>query len=349
MNAEIGGKLVAQFIEKQWPNDRSKIYEILKIACNKAWQEGKWFGMTAEFYVNVMKDSDGNYFFISPYSHPILLAINSLCKQGGTIRDSYFMFHKNGYGDIRKTPGCDWNKDFYDVGTVPYIDKNNINFDCGVKIGVRPVGKAGINEIVNINGGYSDGKQIYTYKNSRYANTCGCSVNTDSIDTVNGVEISVIDGFNYINNINFSSITSITKSHTKSPIEVIAINPDNTATVIARLEPNQRFSEYRKYIVPSEFRKRPIIHGLFKIGKQEDIIHPTDEIMIKSEEALIALAKGVHLMYYKEEVEAGAGYILNGLSVLEKEKRESDSSQEFPIQVINTYEDDLPESLSKFN
>ena len=345
----MAAKLVAGKIEKQWPADKEKIYEILRLACNKAWQQGKWFGMTAEFYSRVMKDCDGNYFFISPISHPVLLAMNSLHSQGVNIRDHYFMFHKNGYGDIRKTPGCDWNQDVYDLGEVPYIDKNNINFDCGIKIGVRPLGPFREGELVNINGSYSDGNQIYTYKDSRYPKICGCSVDSSSVDTIKGVELEVKQGFHYINNINFSSITSISKTVTMSPIEVIAINGDGKATPIARLEPNQKESKFRKYLVPSNFRSRPIIHGIFKIAQQGEILSPTDELIIKSEEAIISLAKGIHLMYYKDEPEAGASYILQGLAVLENEKREQDSSQGFPIQVEGVYDGDLPESLKKFN
>ena len=344
MNAEYAGKLVAKFIDKQYPADRESIFEILRMGVNKAWQEGKWLGMTTEFYVNIKTDSYGQKYFIAPQSHPILLAINGL-SQGISIRDNYFMFHRNGYGDIRNRDGCKWSEDVYDIGTTALINTDHIDFSEGVTVGVRAVGFVGEDEFVNINGTYLDGNQVYTYESSQFGKACGCEVKESGIDIVNGIKLKVSNDFNYISNIKFKDITSITKTLTKSPVEIILIDHFNKGHRVARMSPNHRFSKYRKYLVPDNLCGRKCLHALFKIGQQEEIISPTDTIMISNDEALISLAKGIHNIYYKEQQEIGANYIIQGISILEKERREEESPDEFPIQVDIMSYSDLPDSL----
>lgn len=344
MNAEIAGKLVSKFIDKQWPNDRDQIFEILRLGVNKARQEGKWLGMTAEFFVKVNTDIHGQKYFMAPQSHPILLAINGL-KQGLSIRDKYFMFHRNGYGDIKNYSGCNWNQDVYDIGSAPYFNETNMDFSCGVKIGVRSIGRSGEGEFININGTHKDGNSIFTYEKNGFGSACGCKISDEDVNSINGIKLKITNDFNYINNISFKEITSITKSITRTPVEVIAINEAGSAHVIARLDPNQRFSKYRKYLVPHNLCGRSCLHALFKIAEQEVITSPTDEIIISNEEALISLAKGIHNIYYKEQQDVGANYILQALSVLEKERREEESPNEFPIQVDAESYSDLPDAL----
>jgi len=344
MNADYAGRLVAKFIDKQYPNDRDAIFEILRMGVNKAWQEGKWLGMTAEFFVKVKIDCTGQKYFIAPPSHPILLALNGL-NQGIQIRDKHFMFHRNGYGDIRNRDGCNWSQDAYDIGSVAIADTDVIDFSIGVHVGVRALVLVGENEFVNINGTYLDDERIYTYEESKYGKSCGCEVKDTFVDVINGIKLKVSNDFSYINNIRFKEISSITKSITKSPIEIIVIDAFNNGRRASRMEPNQRFSKYRKYLVPNELCGRESLHGLFKIGQQEEIINPTDQIMISNDEALISLAKGIHNIYYKEQQDIGANYIMQGITILEKEKREEESPDEFPIQVDVLQYSDLPDSL----
>lgn len=346
MNAEIAGKLIAKFIDQQWPLDRDKIWEIIRIGINKAWQEGKWLGMTAEFDLHRFKEANGQSYIITPASHPILLAINGK-SLGLPMRDQYFMFHRNGYGDIRNRAGCDWNQDVYDLGYSAYFDKDNI-ISSGVRIGVRSLGVAGPNESINISGTYSDGNRVYTYHASTYGKTCGCSVNKEEVETVSGTRIPISQDFNYITNICFTDIHSITKTATRTPVEIIAIDQSNKGHLIARMEPNQQFSKYRKYLVPPALCGLPTMHALTKISQQELITSNSDSLMISNQEALISLAKGIYLMYYKDQEERGAAFILQAISVLEKEKREESSPTESPVQVQGMYEGDLPKSLQYY-
>lgn len=348
MIGSIAGELVSKFIDKAWPNDRRAIFEILQLGINKAWQEGKWYGMTAEFSVPIEKDCEGNYYFIAPVSHPTLLAINSN-GVSTPIRDIYFKFHRNGRGDIASHKGCNWNEYVYDIGRTPILRERGIDFSKGVKVGVRAIGPSGPNEKIIINGKYTDGNNVYTYQNKTYGNPCGCLSDKKDIETVNGITLDISNNFNYISNISFGSITSITKTITRTPIEVIVIDHLGNGHMVSRMEPNQLFSQYRKYLIPTEICGCPSVHGLFKIAQQDQIVNDTDDIIITSREALICFSKGIYNMYYKEQMEIGAGYILQGIGILDKEKREEESPTEFPIQVDGIQFHDLPEILRRMS
>lgn len=340
MIARDAAELVAKFIERRFPFDKKDIYEILGLGINKAWAEGRWLGMTKEFFVNVYKDEAGQNYIMGPPTHPNLLAIN-INGRPAHVKDSYFMFHRNGHGDVRDTPKCKWDKNVYMVGKLPYFNKDNVDFSAGFRIGVRPIGTPGLGEKVYISGSYADGNQVYTYKNQDTANCCGCSISKDDIVSVNGAELSIGNGFTYINNIIFTSIDSICKTVTRTPIEIIAIEPSGSARLIARLEPNHTISNYRKYLVPNELCSNGVVHAVFKIAQQEKIVSDTDMLMISNEEALISLAKAIYFMYYKEQPEQGASFFLQGISILEKEKREEEPAVENQIQVEGIYEGDL--------
>lgn len=348
MNAGQAGSFVAKFIELSWPNDRKKIFEILKLAINKAWHEGKWFGMTAEFFVQIMEDQHRQPYIVGPASHPILLACNRQGVNRIDLRDQYFMFHKNGKGDIRHSAGCRWNTDVYDIGYSPILNKHNVNLKQGVLIGVRALGVPGPNEKVYINGTYPDGEKIYTYQNTEFGKPCGCPIDKTKIETINGISLDISTNFNYISNIKFSSISSITKTLTRTPIEIIVVDPLNNAYPIARLEPNQTASRYRQYLSPAPCGENNCIHGLFKCAQQDDIINDTDELIIKNPEALIALCKGIHNLYYTNQPDLGASYILQGVSILEKERREEEIPSEFSIQVDWASMDQVPEGLKRY-
>lgn len=344
MNAGLAGEKIAKFIDRSWPNDKKEIFNILRLGINKAWQQGKWIGMTAEFEVKIQKDSFGQNYIIAPPTHPILLAINVDGKPR-TLRDKYFMFHRNGDGHIRNRKGCKWNQQVYDLGAVPVFNKNNINFCKGVTIGVRSIGPAGPNEKIVISGSYEDGKKIYTYEAGNFGKACGCESSEETVETVSGVSLDINQNFNYISNIQFTDISNIYKTVTRSPIEVIALTDDGNGYSIARLEPNQRFSKYRKYLIPDDICNQESVHGLFKISQQEEIVSLSDPLMISNEEALICFSKGIHQMYYKDQTELGAQFILQGIAILEKEKQEEESPTSFGIQVECLGVDDLPNIL----
>lgn len=332
MNAGQAGKLVSKFIDRIWPDDKAQIFEILFLAINKAWNEGAWFGMTKEGYVRVEYSKEGRY-VIGPADHPILLAIN-INGEPQDIRSHHFKFHRNGNGRIENCNGCKWETDVIDKGEVPYINEEKINLNDGFFVGVRPIGKPGPGEKIWINGVHEDGSNIFTYKKSSdKLDACGCLIDDSKIDTIRGIELDISEGYRYIKNVKFSDIKSITKTLTRTPVEVIAFDCNGKAQMMARLEPHQKRSNYRKYILPDRYCKYDSIHGLFKVAEQQEIISESDDILIKDPEALIALCKSIDLIYYKGQEDKGAGFFLQGITILEKKKREQESPDTFPIQV----------------
>lgn len=337
MRAGQIGKLVAKFIDKQWPEDRDEVFEILQLATNAAWREGRWFGMTAEFFVPVRTDEERPY-IIAPSTHPILIACNAAGRPRA-IRDVYFVFHRNGYGDVLDSPGCAWNRDFYDLGETP------IMFDPCKKfrVGVRSLGPFGKDERVVISGSFQNNGVLSRVRGLE--EKCASVKLSNDIETINGVRLDIKEGFQYVSDISFDKISSITKDVTQSRIEVCAIGENGEVSPIAILEPGQQRSSYRKYIVPDNICDRQCVHGLFKIAKQDRITSDTDELFIDNEEALISLCKGIYNLYFKEKLELGSTFILQGITSLEKNQREEESPSEFPIQVAGITTLDMPEIL----
>jgi hypothetical protein len=328
MNAGQAFSLVADFVEAD-ENSRDKVWRILRLACNHAWGKGKWWGMTTDFWckVHYEEGSNGKPYILSPPGYDALLGINRDGKPR-ILRDSYFMFHKNGPGDIKGHNYCHWNTDVYDAGHVPTLHAIN-NYGCrsGVMIGIRSIGSPGEDEVVTIQGETEDGQLAVSYElnNPKKCNCLQASEDESgpAVRTVHGVRIQVTDKFSYVDNVLFRNITSITKTLTKCPIEVIFINKDGEGFITARLNPWDTESRYRKYYVPEGCEHS--VHGLFKIGKQPHIIDDSQPIIIGNEEALVALCKGINLMYYKEQALAGAGYLQAAVISLEEEKRETES------------------------
>jgi hypothetical protein len=98
-------------------------------------------------------------------------------------------------------------------------------------------------------------------------------------------------------------------------------------------------------LLPNNQCKSKIIHGIFKIGKQEAITSETDRLVIQDDEALICFCKSIHHSLFKEDINLGRAYMLEGIACLEKEKRETESPDVFPIQVDVIKYQDLPDSL----
>lgn len=343
MNAQIAGKRVARFIGRIWPDDKTDIYEILRLGLNKAWNEGKWFGQTREYIVPIRIGTFGKY-IVGPIDFPILLAVN-LDTKPTDIRNNYFKFHKNGNGWVNSQQGCRWIRDVFDLGSFPTIEE--INNNSGLIIGVRALGVAGSNEKVWVNGSYG-GAKVYTYKLSEGGiKTCACTVNATQVDRVNGIELDISSDFNYICNIRFDDIVSIHKTITRTPIEVIGIDPTTgKGKLLARLEPNQTQSSYRRYQIPDHACTNSCVHGIFKIREQEEIVSDTDDLIIDNEEALISLCMAVDQIFYKQDVNSGASYFLQAIGTLDKNKAEKESPDIFPVQVQNLMHGDMPSIMN---
>lgn len=348
ITAEQGARLIAPHVEKAWPQHRADLFRILRMALNYAWNEGRWYGMSREYFIATHKGNPHSY-FIGPKGFDVLLAINAAGKPRLT-RGIEFQFHKNGYGSVTKEGTCAWFEDVMDLGESPILQQLNITS----MLGVRALGPETGNPTVKIRGKYKDDNSVYTFVKEKITvqETCGCIASTDDneiIKTIDGLEIPISEKFTYISNICFKSIDSINKDITTNPIEIIAIDSTGEGKLLARLEPYEIESRYRKYIAPVDTICDNSVHALFKISPQGDINNDTQPLIISNEEALIALAMGIHKVYYTQEQTPGQMYLARGINALEKQKREEESGGHFPIQVTGLGVDDIPEIFNRIS
>lgn len=347
MNAGQASELVAEFIDSNLPQDKERVRKILRLAMNRAWQEGKWFKMTAEFFVSIQQDCNGDKFIVSPRGYSTLLALNVNGKT--TIpRDNYFMFHRNGYGDIKSHGNCNWNEeDHYDSGVFPTLPDFKKLFPNGAVIGTRSLSQHGENESINVQGNNEDAEIAISYEVEKIKESCCFNpVEVNKVRSIQGVNIPVTKNPVVIQNFVFKSIDAITKTHTRGIVEVYGFDPKTgKGHKIAMMYPWETSSRYKRYMIPNTCCD--CVHGLFKIDIQPDIIDDSQPIIIENEEALIALAKGIHKMYYKDNIEAGKAFLLEGFNALEKQKREEETEDVFPIQVVGGAHEDVPKILKE--
>lgn len=348
MIAEQAAELIAPFIEGIYPQDEKRIFSILRLGINRAWKEGKWHGMTAEMFVPVQTDKNGTKFCISPFNYSNMLAVNVDCKPR-TFRDHHFMFHKNGAGDVMQQSGsCDWNQDVYDEGVKPCLFDFKQEFPNGAHIAVRSLSEAGENDKMWIQGSSKDEASVISFENRKNKVFSGCNCvevsEKDMVRSVFGLEFNLNRNFQYINNIIFTDIASIKKTVTAGVVEVIAFDSESgKGKRINLLYPWERESGIKRYRLPKT--SGTTVHGLFKIDEQPIIVDGSQPIIIKDDEAIISLAIGVHLVYHKLDIQKGTVYIKQGINALEKEKREKESPDVFPLQVIGMTADDTPDIL----
>lgn len=352
ITAERAAKLIAPHVNKNYDMHKSILFDILRLAANKAWQEGRFYGMSKEFIVNTRKDDNGNSYFLAPKDFSILLGVN-INNRASIIRGRDFQFHRNGYGSIDKNhKGCSWFEEVMDCGAQPVIEQPNIKLRGPVMIGFRSLSGEAMDAEININGVTTDGNKLITYQAIQKASStvCGCNqiaTAKKTIDVVYGSTFRITNAFTYIDNVCFESIESITKSVTLGPVEVVAIHKNGEGYLLARLEAHEITSKYRKYLVPNTCGCTQTVHGSFKISQQENIAYGSQPLIIENEEAIISLAIGIYKQYYTSEIQEAQFYISEGLKVLDKEKREEDSPNVFPIQIDGIHSYDIPDVISR--
>lgn len=350
MTAREAAELVAPFVNSSYPGGKEYIYSMIELGMSKAWKEGKWLGMTKEVFAKILKDCDGNSYINSPKGYSALLGINLDCKPR-TFRSDHFMFHRNGYGDIKDhKDSCKWNEDVYDNGIHSTEIEFEKEFPNGAIIGARSLSNTGREERVFI-GGDSNGRKVISFdkENNIYFDNCRCiSVNDpDQARTIMGVEIPISRDFSYINNVEFSSIEFIRKSITQGPIEIVAFDPDtNEGKQISLMYPWETESKYHRYILP--YTTQTTAHCLFKIEDQQKIVAENQPLIINEKEAIISLVMGIYFIYHKENIEMGNAYVLQGINALEKQKREEETEDTFPIQVVNMGASDTPDIFKRY-
>ena len=352
MNAEQAAQYIAPFIKSSWPKDKDKLFNILSLIHSRAWKEGKWYGMTMEATVPVSEDRT----LITPPGYNVLLKVN-LDSKPTPIRDKYFQFHRNGTGSIEECCGSNWCGDVHDLGPEPVLFQPSKDPSCVckdqdapcVQLAFKSVGCEDDDSEITVTGfyprdykpgqtqEYCPQERIYTYERETTpgkTEICGCRKDTPpktGKKPKNGATVKLTEELSLLN-LYWGEIESIKKTKTRNPIEVYAVYGDNKVRLIARLEPWQTEARYRRYKVPDTC-KTPCVHGLFKISQPERILDESQSMLISDDEALLLLAKGLHMTYYESDDENGERYIIRGIKALDDQLKEQMSSADVPIQV----------------
>lgn len=352
MNAAQAAEYIAPFIKSNWPKDRDKLFRILSLVHSRAWKEGKWYGMTREYTVPVLENNT----LITPPGYNVLLKIN-LDAKPTIIRDKYFQFHRNGTGSISECCGKNWCGDVHDLGPEPVLFQPYQIPSCicddqtkpCIQLAFKSLGCENDDVSITVTGFYPNElnpkekgeacpkERVYTYKKETSpgkTEICGCRKDTPAKEgkkPVNGATVKPDENLQLLD-LYWGEIESIKKTTSRNPIEVYAVYGDNKVRLIARLEPWQTEAHYRRYHLPDSC-STPCVHGLFKISQPERILDDSQLMLISDDEALLLLAKGIHMTYYESEDVDGERYILRGIKALDDQLRENASNADIPIQV----------------
>jgi hypothetical protein len=344
---EQAARLIAPRVDLCFPQHKDKLYEILSLINQHVWKKGKFRGMTKEFFTKV----DPNGFVCNPHGYDILLKVN-LNKVPVTIRSEYFQFHRNGNGSQTECCGKDWSTDVVDRGFSPVIFQPYKEESCSckeqvcqkIKIGIRSEQcEEGIS-YVTVYGCYPDGTPIYSYRKKDSTGKVIDCVPCDptqaqledrkSHDVKEGVDIPITGNVYFLDNIYFGEIRQIRKPPTYGAVEVLALNEhDNSLKLIARMEPPHCASCYRRWQIPPICSKFPCVHGLWKISKPGKVIYDNQLMLIDDDAAIIALAKGINFLYYRDNPEEAVKYFSIGMTAINDDSDEHDTEAfEEPIQ-----------------
>lgn len=335
-------KLIAQHVDRTFPNDREAIYEILDLVKEKIWHSGKFYGSTKWGWCRVRGDGT----IITPHGYNILLGCKVEGLPSADIKDKYFMFHKNGpTSSVIKDKG--FNNSVIDLGEFPTLlppekyhsGKNIGNWYISVKS--PGLGFSKNPSIARVMAYDCQGNKIYTYifKKDEDAEEEVTQLGVDEIDQHEGV----IEGINYqikgvdtlYKNIIVSSVYGIVKQPTVTPVEFWLYENKSCSNgiLMARLEPNETISSYRSYKVPDGCIRNKWVYGLFKMSKPQATAFDSELFMTDNKSAIISIAKGVYKANFKDQLSEGRAFIDDGIRALNDELRESKSSSTSTMQV----------------
>jgi hypothetical protein len=241
------------------------------------------------------------------------------------------------------------NTDVFDLGESPVIFQPTKQDGCycicddreAKVVSVAVPGCTYYNSSVStiVSGLDCNGKQIYSYEKTDETGkteTCQCDEKTsqEGINVLRGVKYPISSNPVMYKGVTFSTIDNIIKEPTVVPVEYRFVDRHGRAYLMARLEPHQIISRYRRYRLPQSCCKKKCILGLFKVSKPDRIIDRNQVMLSSNEQAIISMAIGMDEKYNNKDMNKGLAYIAEGIGHLNAELRESQSaSQQPPLQV----------------
>jgi hypothetical protein len=345
--ADKAGQLIAQFIEKSWPNDKEVIFNVLSLVNEEIWNSGLFPDSTKWAYVKVGKNGT----ITNPHGYSVLLGAKIDCDKF-EVKDSYFMFHSN--GPLREPDeSSSFSKSIQFLGTYPTLinPQNDYMFKCGDKgfnIGVSACNlpPSRYPPLTIISGLNLGGRPIYTY---RFENTKSDEVRIadddeitnytpDDVDfesgLIEGVQFPITNKLIKFSNVAFSDIYNIVKQPTLTDVDYWMVDEATCKAIkIATLGPFQTRSAYNIYRIDNKCINSGCAFTLFKREKPDPIINDSQFILTNNQNALISMAKGVYLMYFKEDINTGTAFITKALRDIGRELTQSNPAASNKIQV----------------
>jgi len=334
---------VAGYVQKCYPADKEDIFSLLTLVQDTIWKLGKFHNSTAYFHVNVHRDGT----IVTPNSYNVLLGININSKPV-PIKDQSFLFHQNGPGSSMVDKVCSGlYQNAYDLGESPVLfqptDKNCRCGSCGdvprnIKVKTPSEGYVSNQQYSIVSGLDHKGNNIYTYEtqdSEGQIETCLCTESQDEED------YSVIEGVRYPIfhegvtrcNVPFTRINNIIKTPTPVPVEYYVVGKEGCETLIARMEPNQIVSKYRRYQLDTRCRNLSCVLGLFKRSEPDPVTYENQVFISRNMQAIISLCIAMDFKYNKTNPGAAVPYLNDALAQLNAELKENKSNTTRNIQV----------------
>lgn len=324
-----------------------KLMRILSLVNAYAWKKGVWVGQTAQFTVPV-NGTTGE--IVCPPDYNVLLKININSKPT-PLRNQQYEFHRNGTGSKTECCGDGWSNQVVFQGVSPVFRQPRRDEscqccpqDCGCyRIAVSCDGIPCTDDgLVHVKGYHErvenrPEKKVYSHV-KRTTNHCvvrrGSEEPASDEELIEGVRFPIKDSFVVIEDVCWSRITEITKTISDHHVDVWAVNDEDRFFHVARLEPHQLNSEYRRYLVPTICQNAPCVHGLFKRTKPHSIVSEAQSLIFDDEEALIAMAMGVNKMFFNDDVEGAVPFLARGISCLNEIAVETEGMTDTPLEVV---------------
>jgi hypothetical protein len=342
--AEVIGSLIDCPFESK--GNHKKLLRVLSIVNSYVWKKGIWPGMTAQFKVR-LNNKTGE--LITPHGYNVLLKVNVDGKPT-SLGDEYFKFHQNGNGSLDECCGQNWSTKVIDLGYSPVIVQPNDPNACDCyHVAVSTDGNPNLEDGVpvslvkgyHVEGDQEPEKVIHTRKTDKdlrlIGNPCKCEpvalTSISSEEIIEGVEFPLNGNFVLYDDLCWGRVSGISKPVTDCAVDYWAVHSvTKNFFRIARLEPNETNSSYRRYKVPEQCCSYACVHGLFKISSPAPLGTFSQQLVFGDHECLIALSKAVDFLYYKNNSEASLPFFLRGLQCLEENYREEKGAQEHPIE-----------------
>lgn len=335
---------IAEDIGLCWPRDSERIFKNLTHVQNEIWTSGKFYGSTQFWDCKVSPTNQ----LITPHGYGILLGIDINGKPKD-IKDEFFLFHKNGPGDIAEYRGkCKtFNDNVMSLGESPVLMQptdescRQRRMDCNPKR-ILVKSECGASDPpfpkTRVSGLGADGMPIYSYMavdpSTEEESLCQCKANeAEQFKAIQGIEYHIAE-VSTVADIRFSKINNIIKEPTLGPVEYYMVNEDGVGTLIARMEPWQLLSSYKIYQLPRQCKQRSVL-GLFKRNKPEPIIDENQIFISSDMEAILSIAIAVDFKFSKKNIAASVGYFQAGAISLNADLKENRTGAQQTMQIDN--------------